>query len=73
VFSVLLTGPPGAGKTVALTALGDALVADKVEHAPAHAQLDGVQLALDTEQLGPTEIAERVRAGRPDMLAASPR
>jgi hypothetical protein len=173
VFSVLLTGPPGAGKTVALTALSDALVADKVEHAavdvdeiawaypfptleqrchhlgacceshrraghqtllvaeaiesaghlrdvlhaagaddlllvrlearlatlrrriiareppgwpgldhllgetePLHTsmpQLDGVQLALDTEQLGPTEIAERVRAARPDVLAASPR
>jgi broad-specificity NMP kinase len=33
VFVVLLTGPPGAGKTVALTALSDALVADRVEHA----------------------------------------
>jgi hypothetical protein len=33
VFSVVLTGPPGAGKTVALTALSDALVADQVEHA----------------------------------------
>ena len=33
MFSVLLTGPPGAGKTVALTALSDALVADQVEHA----------------------------------------
>jgi hypothetical protein len=33
VFAVLLTGPPGAGKTVALTALSDALVADQVEHA----------------------------------------
>ena len=33
MFAVLLTGPPGAGKTVALTALSDALVADQVEHA----------------------------------------
>ena len=33
MFSVLLTGPPGAGKTVALTALSDAMVADRVEHA----------------------------------------
>ncbi len=33
MFSVLLTGPPGAGKTAALTALSDALVADRVEHA----------------------------------------
>ena len=94
----MLTGPPGAGKTVAMTALSDALVADKLEYTPAHhrsgppgwpgldhllgeteplhtsmPQLDGVRLALDTEQLGPTEIAERVRAARPDMLAASPR
>ena len=30
---ILLTGPPGAGKTVALTALSDALVKDKVAHA----------------------------------------
>jgi hypothetical protein len=33
VFAVVLTGPPGAGKTVALTALSDALVGDQVEHA----------------------------------------
>jgi len=33
VFAVGLTGPPGAGKTVALTALSDALVGDQVEHA----------------------------------------
>jgi broad-specificity NMP kinase len=168
VCSVLLTGPPGAGKTVALTALSDALVADRVEHAavdvdevawgypfptleqrceclracceahrrmghrtllvaeviesaghlrdvrdavgandlllvrlearlatlrerivareppgwpgleyllgetePLHTalpQLDGVHLVLDTEQLEPAEIAERVRSARPDKL-----
>ena len=33
VFAVVLTGPPGAGKTVALTALSDALVKDQVAHA----------------------------------------
>jgi hypothetical protein len=33
VFTVVLTGPPGAGKTVALTALSDALIADEVQHA----------------------------------------
>lgn len=168
MFAVLLTGPPGAGKTVALTALSDALVADQVEHAavdvdevawgypfptleqrceqlraccdshrraghqkllvaeviesaghlrdvidavsadhfllvrleaplatlreriiareppgwpgldhllgetrPLHTalpQLVGVDLVLDSEQLHPAEIAERVRAARPDML-----
>lgn len=36
-------------------------------------KLDGVHLALDTEQLGPTEIAERVRAARTDKLAPKPR
>jgi hypothetical protein len=173
VFSVLLTGPPGAGKTVALTALSDALVADRVQHAavdvdevawaypfptleqrcdhlrewresqrraghqtllvaeaiesaghlrdildatgaddlllvrlearlatlrrrivareppgwvglnhllgetePLDAslrQLEGVDLVLDSERLGPTEIAGRVRAARPDKLAPRPR
>lgn len=33
MFVVLLTGPPGAGKTVALTALSDSLVDDGVPHA----------------------------------------
>jgi nucleoside-triphosphatase THEP1 len=33
VFAVLLTGPPGSGKTVALTALFDALAEDRVPHA----------------------------------------
>jgi hypothetical protein len=33
VFAVVLTGPPGAGKTVTLTALSDALVHDRVAHA----------------------------------------
>jgi hypothetical protein len=32
VFAVVLTGPPGAGKTVTLTALSDALVNDRVAH-----------------------------------------
>jgi hypothetical protein len=32
VFAVVLTGPPGAGKTVTLTALSDALVKDRVAH-----------------------------------------
>jgi hypothetical protein len=33
VFAVLVTGPPGAGKTVTLTALCDALAGDRVPHA----------------------------------------
>jgi hypothetical protein len=33
VFAVVVTGPPGAGKTVTLTALSDALVEDQVPHA----------------------------------------
>ena len=32
MFAVVLTGPPGAGKTVTLTALSDALVEDGVAH-----------------------------------------
>lgn len=33
MFAVIVTGPPGAGKTVTLTALSDALVKDQVAHA----------------------------------------
>jgi hypothetical protein len=33
VLAVIVTGPPGAGKTVTLTALSDALVDDGVAHA----------------------------------------
>ena len=33
MFAVVLTGPPGSGKTVTLTALSDALVKDRVAHA----------------------------------------
>ena len=33
MFAVVVTGPPGAGKTACLTALTDALVDDKVAHA----------------------------------------
>jgi broad-specificity NMP kinase len=33
VFAVVVTGPPGSGKTSCLTALTDALVDDKVSHA----------------------------------------
>ena len=33
MFAVVVTGPPGAGKTVCLTALSDALVEDEIAHA----------------------------------------
>jgi len=33
VFAVVVTGPPGSGKTVTLEALSDALVKDRVAHA----------------------------------------
>ena len=33
VFAVVITGPPGAGKTAVLTALSDALSADDIPHA----------------------------------------
>ena len=112
VFAVVLTGPPGAGKTVALTALSDALVEDRVlaalgvgdhllfrldaaratllrritareppgwpglaylqDETPrlqaALAALDGVHLAIDSEQVAPAGIAERIRSARPDQL-----
>ena len=37
MFAVLITGPPGAGKTAAMTALCDALAGDQVPHAGADA------------------------------------
>jgi Ni2+-binding GTPase involved in maturation of urease and hydrogenase len=33
VFAVVVTGPPGSGKTVTLTALRDVLIKDRVAHA----------------------------------------
>lgn len=33
MFAVLVTGPPGAGKTACVTALADALVVDEIAHA----------------------------------------
>jgi tRNA uridine 5-carbamoylmethylation protein Kti12 len=38
VFAVVLTGPPGAGKTSVLTALVDALSDDHVPHAAVEAE-----------------------------------
>ena len=31
-------------------------------------ELDGVHVRFDTEQLGPDEVAARIRAARPDRL-----
>ena len=33
MFAVVVTGPPGVGKTVCLTALSDVLVEDEIAHA----------------------------------------
>ena len=33
MFAVVVTGPPGSGKTVTLTALSNAMVKDRVAHA----------------------------------------
>ena len=55
-FALLITGPPGAGKTSVLEALTDALTADDVPHATvevealtsAHPPLDDDQWTLPT-------------------------
>ena len=38
MFAVVITGPPGAGKTSVLTALADALSDDNVPHAAVEAE-----------------------------------
>jgi hypothetical protein len=58
VFVVLLTGPPGAGKTVSLTALSDSLVDDGVPHAAVDA--DEVAWAYPFPDL--TQRCEHLRA-----------
>jgi hypothetical protein len=51
VFALLLTGPPGAGKTEVLTALSDLLVADDVRHASIEVEaLTSAHPALDDDQ-----------------------
>jgi hypothetical protein len=74
VFAVIVTGPPGAGKTVVLTALSDALVADEVEHAAV--DVDEVawsypfpSLGLRCEHLGAWCDSHR-RAGHQLLLVA---
>jgi len=74
VFAVVVTGPPGSGKTVTLTALSDALVKDDVAHAAV--DVDEVawaypypDLAERCEHLRVWAAAHR-RAGRHTLLVA---
>ena len=60
VFAVLLTGPPGSGKTVALTALLDALAEDGVPHAGV--DVDEVSWAFPFPDLA--QRCEHLRAWR---------
>jgi broad-specificity NMP kinase len=51
VFALVLTGPPGAGKTSVLEALSDALVDDDVRHAAIETEaLTSAHPALDDER-----------------------
>ncbi len=59
-FAVLLTGPPGSGKTVALTALLDALAADGIPHAGV--DVDEVAWAFPFPDL--SQRCEHLRAWR---------
>ena len=60
MFAVLLTGPPGSGKTVALTALLDALAADEIPHAGV--DVDEVSWAFPFPDL--SQRCEHLRAWR---------
>lgn len=60
MFAVLLTGPPGSGKTVALTALLDALAEDGVPHAGV--DVDEVSWAFPFPDLA--QRCEHLRAWR---------
>lgn len=51
MFALVVTGPPGAGKTSVLAALSDALVLDDVRHAVVETEaLTSAHPALDDEQ-----------------------
>jgi chloramphenicol 3-O-phosphotransferase len=60
VFVVVITGPPGAGKTTALTALSDALIDDRI----AHAAVDADELAWGYPFPSLTRRCEHLRAWR---------
>lgn len=74
MYAVLLTGPPGAGKTAALTALCDALAEDRVPHAGGDADeivwaYPFPDLALRCEHLGAWADSHR-RAGQTLLVVA---
>jgi hypothetical protein len=66
MFAVLLTGPPGAGKTVTLTALLDALAADGVPHAGV--DVDEVSWSFPFPDL--SQRCEHLRAWRDSHIRA---
>ncbi len=58
MFAVVLTGAPGSGKTVCLTALSDALVGDQI----AHAAVDSDEVAWAYPFPDLTQRSEHLRA-----------
>lgn len=58
MLAVVITGPPGAGKTVVLTALSDALTADDI----AHAAIDLEALVWTHPALSDEEWSRHVKA-----------
>jgi dephospho-CoA kinase len=62
VFALVLTGPPGSGKTSVMEALTDARLS------PVIAGLDEVALSLTTEGDRPAAVAERIRDAWPANL-----
>jgi hypothetical protein len=66
VFAVVLTGPPGSGKTVALTALLDALAEDAIPHAGV--DVDEVAWAFPFPDL--SQRCEHLRAWRDSHVRA---
>lgn len=60
MFAVVVTGPPGAGKTVSLTALSDALTDDQI----AHAAIDADEVAWAYPFPDLVQRCEYLRASR---------
>ena len=58
MFALVITGPPGSGKTAVLTALADALADDGV----AHAAVEAEALAMAHPPLPPEQRARHVAA-----------